>query len=178
MVHADVTRLAHWELTADAAFEHLTDEETEAFLRRVALEGIGRDPAKFVAYTPYLAWRTFVAPTDWIPPWADAIEVSPDFENPPLLAVTGSGLHWRRSSDYVNSVIWPVLCCAAVAGVFLSLMRRDPLLLAIVWIPVSYLIATAAVESFCPRYNAPIIPFIAVLAAVPLDALRKAAYRR
>lgn len=36
------------------------------------------------------------------------------------------------------------------------------------WVPVGYLLSSAGVEHSNPRFNAPIIPFVAALAMIPL----------
>ena len=58
---------------------------------------------------------------------------------------------------------------AAIAGVFLGfLLPQRLLILALAWAPIGYLLASAFVEAYNPRYNVAIVPFVAALAMIPL----------
>jgi hypothetical protein len=170
----DPSSYRHWELTAQDAIRTLPSSDQELLLRRVSMEGIATDPAAFVVYTFRLAWRTFWVPTDWIATWADTIPVFSRSENPPPLAFTASSLQWRWSLENIHMVIWPVVCWAAIAGTLLGLSGQNRLwVLAMAWVPIGYLLPTACADVFCPRYNAPLVPFVAVLAMLPLEWIRR-----
>jgi Dolichyl-phosphate-mannose-protein mannosyltransferase len=147
----------------------------ELLLRKVSLEGISKYPLPFLLGTFRLAWRTFMAPTNWIPYWASTTDALPRLEDASLLACTASSLAWREALEDFNRDAWPILCWAAIAGVLSSAFRRrqHPLVWAIAWIPVGYLLAGSSLEYFNSRYNAPVVPFVAVLAILPLDLLRR-----
>jgi hypothetical protein len=167
-----------WELTPQKEFLELGYGNAELLLRDVALEAVYKNPWRFLLYTPKLAWRIFVVPTNWIPNWADTPSTDPYLENPTAVAVTASSLGWRWSLEHVHSALWPVFCWAAIAGTLLELLsRRNPLILAMAWIIVGYLLASGLAEVSAPRYNAPIVPFVAVLALLPLDQIRMAVSR-
>ena len=156
-----------------SAGQLIRPEEIEPLLRQVSMEGIRKSPWKFLAYTPGLAWRLFVAdPEWWIPKWGETPSVSSKLESPPLLGETGSSFGWRMDLEETNRSLWPIIWWFAVAGLafgFLSPQRR--LILSFAWVPIGYLLLSAAVESFAARYNVPVTPFIAGLAMLPLDWL-------
>jgi hypothetical protein len=164
-------RNAHWIVIQEAGLDY---EQAEHLMRKVSLEGISKYPARFLLYSPGLAWRTLIVPTQWIPDWSLTMSAMPRLENPPLLAFTASDLDWHWDLDSLNLRIWPILCWIAVAGGLLAFWSRQrPLALAIAWIPVGYLLAGACVEYFNPRFNSAIVPFIAALAMLPFDLLRR-----
>jgi hypothetical protein len=130
-------------------------------------------PLGYVLYTFGLTWRTFLGdPTDWVPAWGDTIPVYPGLETPPPLALTASSLYWRWGLEGVYRAGWPVLCWTAIAGAFLGL-RLPPrgLVLALAWTPAGYLLCSASVESFSPRYNVPAVPFVAALSVILLSLI-------
>jgi hypothetical protein len=143
--------------------------ESEFLLRSVAWEGIRKDPWSFVSYTPYLAWRVLMADAStWLPYWGDTILRYPSLENAPFLTFTASSWAWRLALEEIHKVIWPVLCWLAIGGVFLGLFfPQRNLVLALAWVPIGYLLSSASVEYFNPRFNAPIIPFVTALAMIP-----------
>ena len=50
-------------------------------------------------------------------------------------------------------------------------LRQRGLVLALVCVPVVYLLLTASLEMFVTRYNVPTIPFVIVLSIVPFRVL-------
>ena len=66
--------------------------------------------------------------------------------------------------------LWVVLA-AALAGALTSVRRRVPAWL--VALPILLWIATVLVQSETPRFRAPLDPFILLLAAAGLCALRR-----
>jgi hypothetical protein len=164
-------RSAHWIIAEQAG---LTNEAADPLFRGVSLEGIARYPLRYLAYTPGLAWSNFVTPTAWVAIWAETIAAFPRFENVPPLAFTASSLAWRWTLEHVNQIVWPILCWLAVAGGLLAFWSRErPVVAAVAWIPTGYLLAGACVEYFNPRYNAAIVPFVAILAMLPFDLLQR-----
>jgi hypothetical protein len=170
---ADPAAFAWWDLCEFPGLRDWDPLEQERLLRQVAVEGIRLDPLGYLRYTPWLAWRMFVAPTDWIAPWAETNDVSSEMESPPILALTSSSLDWRLTWEEMHRLAWPVLCWAAIVGATFGMMSRHrALVLALAWIPAGYLLGSASVEHFAPRYNAAVAPFIALLATLPLEYVR------
>lgn len=163
---------AWWTVRHHKRVEDLDDKEAELLFRQVAQEGIRKDFWAFMSYTPSLAWRMLLAPTAWIPVWGDTIAASQVLESPPALAVTAASVAWREILEDISQALWPMLCWSAVAGAVLGLRSPRPgLSLALAWVPVGYLLSSASVESFSPRFNAAIVPFVAALAVIPLAIL-------
>jgi len=161
-----------WDLQEQGGVRDLDDSEAERLLYRVALEGIRKDPWGFLLFTPSLAWHMLLAPAAWIPVWGETVAVHPRLETPPPLAVTAASLAWRWTLEEIHGSLWPFLCWAAVAGTCLGLfLPQRNLILALAWIPAGYLLSSACVEYFSPRYNSAIVPFVAALAMVPLGLL-------
>lgn len=149
----------------------LTEGQIEALFRAVSLEGIRKDPWGFVLFIPGLAWRMLLDDTHgyWTTGWGETPSRHPTLEIPPPLGLTASGLRWRWNLEATHSLVWFMICWAAVGGFFLGLLSRQRvLILALAWVPVGCLLSTAAVEFLCPRYNVPVIPFVAALSMVPL----------
>jgi Dolichyl-phosphate-mannose-protein mannosyltransferase len=168
----------HSQVREQAKILELGWHKSELLMRQVALEGIYKNPWSYLAYTPYLAFRTLLVPTNFLPPWPDTNQIEPVLENAPLLACTEASIAWRQTLDETNRVLWPTLCWLAIAGTLAGLAGRQRLLiLALAWVPVGYLLASAAVENFCPRYNASVVPLVAILAMIPLDLVQKALRR-
>ena len=168
-----------WETYELGGLGDLTEVQLELLLRQASLEGIIKSPWTFLVYTFQLAWRDLVAPTDWIPPWADTPSPDADFENSRPLPVTDSGLASQWALETLHGLLWPLLCGAAIAGALLGLLsRRRLLVLALIWVPLGYMLLTACIEEFCPRYNAPIVPFVAALAMLPAEAARRELQQR
>jgi hypothetical protein len=169
----DPRNYRHWEVTALSPLSEVAFAEQDLLLRKASEEGISKNPTRFVTYTFQLAWRTFLVPTDWIATWADTIYVLPAFENPPLVPLSASGLNWRWDLEAVHRELWPVLCWMAIGAVLIGLASRHRMfVLAMACIPVGYLLPTALADVFCPRYNAPIVPIVAVLSVYLLDPVR------
>jgi hypothetical protein len=156
-----------WDLEDPGGFD---ERQAEILLRRVSWEGIRKDPWAFLIYTPTLAWKILWADaSDSMPQWGETAKVYPHLDSTPPLVFTASSLAWRFTLDQTNRVLWPVLCWSAVFGLFLGLfLPRRTLVLAFAWVPISYLLSTACLESFDPRYNIPTIPFITALSLIPL----------
>jgi hypothetical protein len=158
-----------WEITKQGGLLKLGDLGRRHLLRNVSLEGIHKDPWGYLSFTPHLALKMFLTPSDWIPTWGETIPVSPRLENPPPLIFTASSLNWRMTLEKIHRVLWPIICWTAVAGTFLGLLLPQRILiLALAWIPTGYLLSTALVEKFDPRYNSSIAPFVVALSMVPL----------
>ena len=151
----------------------LEDRQFELLLRRVAWEGIRKDPWHMSAYTPYLAWKVLMADaSSWLPYWGDTSQRYPSLEHAPLLTFTASSWEWRLTLEEIHKTSWNVLCWLAIAGVFLGLaLPQHNLALALAWVPIGYLLSSVSVEYFNPRFNAPIIPFVSALAMIPLASL-------
>jgi hypothetical protein len=175
----DPTTLAWWDAVALGDLRQLTEDDYEVVLRQVAIDGIRRDPWAYISYTPALAWRMFIAPTGWIPAQGDTPRVDVRFENPPLLPPTASATAWRLALEALQSFLWPALCWLAVAGALGGAWSRSPALtLGLAFVPVAYLLASATVEYFSPRYNAPLVGVVTVLAMIPIDWLLRPVERR
>ncbi len=161
-----------WDVRSHGPLQGWSDDDVEALFRRVALEGIRKDPWAFVAYTPRLAWRMLIAPTDWIAAWGDTIARHVELESPPPLPLTRASFMWRQMMEGLHWTLWPPLCWLAVAGLLVGmLLPQRILILAMAWIPAGYLLASAGVEYFSPRYNAAAAPIVAALAVLPLWSL-------
>lgn len=170
----DPRAFRHWDLRTLSGVRELTYSESEVLLRNVSMEGIYKNPWGFLSYTLQLTWRLLAVPTGGIPVWADTINAVPRFENPRPLAVTASSLEWRWSDERLYDRLWPALVWFAIAGIPLGMMgRQRSFVLALSWIPVGYLLATACVEMFSSRYNAPIVPFVVGLAMFPFDLVSR-----
>ena len=168
----DPRGVAWWDVRAHGKVHDLNDEEAERLFHRVAVEGIRKDPLAFMVYTPRLAWKMFLAPADWIAAWGDTIALHQHLESPPPLLITESGLKWREAMEAFHWSLWPVLCWVAIAGmVFGVLLPQRILVMAMAWVPIGYLLSSAAVEFFSPRYNAAVVPIVAALAVIPLGVV-------
>ncbi|HWC99071.1 MAG TPA: hypothetical protein VG456_20065 [Candidatus Sulfopaludibacter sp.] len=166
--------IGHWAVRDQPGLRALGDEESRHLLGRVAMEAILQHPARFLAYTPYLAARTLAAPTEWVNLWPGSEAVSPSLENSMPLPMTTLSWYWPRVLDAANRVIWPGLCFAAAIGAAIGLRRgRRRLILAMALVPAGYMLASAFVEYYNPRFNAPIVPFVVALAMLPLDYIYK-----
>jgi hypothetical protein len=162
-----------WEILGHRRVSELSRLEGETLLRKVSLEGIRKDPLGYLSYSPRLAWNVLVAdPYWWILAWGDTIAPYPRLETPPPVAITASSLTWRWTLEEIHRVLWPILCWAAVAGIFLGLLSPQRILiLALAWVPTGYLLSSAFVEYFNPRYNVAIVPFVAALSMVPFGLI-------
>lgn len=168
----DPRGVAWWDVRDHGRVRDLSDEEAELLFRRVSMEGIRKDPWAYFSYTPLLAWRMLFAPADWIPAWGDTIAFHHSLESPPPLGVTGASLAWREAMERAHRVAWPILCWAALGGLLCGiLLPGRALALALAWVPAGYLLSSAGVEYFSPRYNAAVAPFVAALAVIPLPTL-------
>jgi hypothetical protein len=167
----DPRDLFSWQVNDHIQPGQLDDEDIEPLLRQVSIEGIRKNPVKFLAYTPGLAWRLFIAdPSGWIPAWGGTVEVSPPLETPPLVPLTASSLAWRRNLEDINRNLWPIFCWSAIAGLVLGFLSQQRLLIVgLAWTVIGYLLLSAVVETFAARYNVPIIPFVIGLAMIPVD---------
>jgi len=169
----DPKGVPHWQIREDTNIQKLGDGQQERLLRSVAIEGILKEPWAFVASTPYLAWKLLMADASgWLPGWGGTSQRYPSLENPPVFAFTASSWSWRLTLEKIHKTFWPVLCWLAIAGVFIGLaLPQHNLVLALAWVPIGYLLSSASVEYFNPRFNAPIIPFVTALAMIPLASL-------
>jgi hypothetical protein len=85
----------------------------------------------------------------------------------------------RCTVENIHRVLWPILCWAVVAGTFLaSLVRQRVLILALAWVPIGYLLSSAFIEQFVPRFNVAVAPFIAAVSIVPLAIIAQFASRK
>ncbi|HET6203096.1 MAG TPA: hypothetical protein VFI25_09890 [Planctomycetota bacterium] len=166
---ADPRGRVHWELAREVLKVRSYDE-TEQLFRRVAMEGIRKDPFAFVGFSARQALAQYFAdpcPDLWH--WGFLADVNLELETPPLLGWTRSSFEWRRAMHGASAWTYPVLAGLSIVGFVMSLRsRRLRPLLALGWIPVGYLLATAFVEFFLARYNAAVFPFVAGMAVVPL----------
>ena len=159
----------HWEIREQGRVRELSYTALEALFREVALEGIRKDPWGYLIYSLHLAGKEFVGDPLPATAWGNTIPSYPRLENPPLVAFTAFSLARRQSLERVHRVLWPFLCWAAIAGVFVGfLLPQRLLILALAWAPMGYLLASAFVEAYNPRYNVAIVPFVAALAMIPL----------
>jgi hypothetical protein len=172
-------RVDHWIVREQPGVRDLGYSEQEHLLHAVALEGIAKDRLGYGWYTLRLAWRDYVAPTDWIPTWYESTAPTPDLEDPPPVPFSASGLTWRWTQEDLQATIWPILCWLALAGTLLGLIHpQRGMVAALACIPIGYLLASGAVEYFSPRYNAAIEPFVAALAVLALDRALWGAFLR
>jgi 4-amino-4-deoxy-L-arabinose transferase-like glycosyltransferase len=168
----DPTEFRHWDVMPHLA--QLSFDESLALLKDVAIEGISKDPMGFVAYSFRLAWQTFLIPTDaaWTSTWAETASVSPRLENPPILPFGASSVAWRWMLNDINDILWPILCWMAIAGTILGLLgRQRQWVAAFALIMIAMLLGAASVDILQPRYNAPVAPFVVILAMFPIDLL-------
>lgn len=165
----DPRGVPHWEVAAGT----LGYREKELLLRRVSLEGIQKDPWKFIGYTFPLAWRMYQADSFyWIPSWGDTGSLHSRLETPPVLGFTASSFAWRQSLVRTQRGWWPVICWAGIAGVLPALFHPQRILiLSMAWIPVGYLLSSACVEYFNGRFNVAVVPFVVVCSMVTLSAI-------
>lgn len=168
----DPRGIPHWEIMNQDGLRKLNYLDAELLLREVSLEGIRKDPWGFLVFTPQLAWRLFLTPSAWIPAWGDTIQVNPRLENPPPLIFTASSLAWRWTLQRINRILWPLICWTAVAGTFLGLLLPQRILiLSLALIPAGYLLSSAFVEQFAPRYNSAVVPFVVALSMVTFGTI-------
>lgn len=169
----DPRGLSHWTVTAHRGLSQLSYVQGEALLRAVSMEGLRKDPWAYLRFTPHLAGRELLADASHVvPAWASTPLPNPRLERAPVLTFTAAGLRWRWRMAATHSVIWPLLCWAAIAGTLVGgWLPRRTLALALAWIPIGYLLSTASLEAFDQRYNVPIVPFVAALAMLPLGLL-------
>ena len=169
----DPKGVPQWQIREDTNIQKLGYFQQERLLRRVATEGILKDPWAFVASTPYLAWKVLMADaSSWLPGWGGTSQRYPSLENAPFFMFTASSWSWRLTLEEIHKTFWPVLCWLAIAGVFIGLaLPQHNLVLALAWVPIGYLLSSASVEYFNPRFNAPIIHFVTALAMIPLASL-------
>src|SRR3990172_2752367 len=170
----DPRGMPQWEITALAGLRTLGYDQVELLLRKVSLEAIRQDPWGFVLFTPPLAWKELLGdPMNWIPAWGTTTAVHPRLESPTPLPFTASGLSWRWTLERADRVLWPIICWTAVAGTLLGMLfPQRILILALAWVPAGYLLSTAALEMYVPRYHTAIIPFVAALSMVPLGLVQ------
>jgi hypothetical protein len=163
-----------WEIREQSRVAQLSYMEQENLLRKVSLEGIRKDPWRYLIYSLGLSWNVLLAdPMEWwIPAWGETISFDPRLETPPPWAVTASSLTGRWSLEEIHRVLWPILCWAAVAGTFLGLLSpQRVLILALAWLPTGYLLSSAFIQYFNPRYNVAIVSFVAALSMVPFGLI-------
>lgn len=166
----DPGNVPFWELREQGRVPELSYTEADNLFRTVALEGIRKDPWGYFIYSFPLTWRVLLGdPFGWLPVWGDTISSYPRLENPPLLTFTASSLTQRQNLEKAHRVLWPILCWTAIAGTFLGLLLpQRNMVLALAWVPIGYLFASAVVETYNPRFNVAIAPFVAALAMVPI----------
>jgi hypothetical protein len=147
-------------------------DEAERLPSDVSKEALFGNPWRYITYTLRLGWRDFLVPTDWFPPWSDTDPQVPSLENSPLVAFASPALGWRRALDSVNRTVWPISCWLAILGTLLGLMTRYRFLtLVMAVVLVGYLLSSAVVEFFSPRYNGAMVPFVGFLAVLPVQFL-------
>jgi len=175
----DPREFHHWEITEQSGLRKLPYDQKELLLRTVSLEAFYKYPCSFLTYTLQLASRIFLAsPVYGTPTWGFPPGINPAIENVPPLGPTAASLSWRLTAERFQIFIWPTIFWAAIAGVLIELLtRRRMVLLALAWVPFGYLVATASLESFDPRYNTVVAPFWAMLAILPLEFVLRAAQR-
>src|SRR5690606_38345159 len=141
-----------------------------SLLGDVAKEGVRAQPTAFVTYVPVLATRNLLgSPAGWTPVSAETPEVNAYLETPPVLPFGAATLRWRWTLEGVQSAIWPTLIGLAVLGVVATLIGpRSGLLIAMAWIPVGYLLATAGLELNSPRYHVPVTGLVMALSVIGL----------
>jgi hypothetical protein len=163
-----------WELMALDGFRDLTFPAQLDLMGKISYEGLQKYPEQYFEHTFGLAWAEYLCPTDWISYWADTVSPEPRFENAPPLPFNTSSNSWRERIMDVNRSGWAIFCWSAIAGLAVGLFGRNwRLVLALALVPAGYLLATASVEMYGPRYNAPVIPFIVALSVIPLDLLAR-----
>jgi 4-amino-4-deoxy-L-arabinose transferase-like glycosyltransferase len=181
MLHGkDPSNLPYWDVSALSETKVIPAEEKPRFFGKIALEAVSRNRWNYLTYTVRLFARDLASSVSWIPTWSDTPGVYPDLETPPPLPITASTLGWRTTLEKSDLVVWPILLSLGMAGVLFGISTRFwPVVLATAWIPVGYLFPTALLEIYCPRYVAPVIPFICMLAmvflSVTVDAVRRRA---
>ena len=155
-----------WEVTADPGLDDLGSREHVALLRAVAMEGIRSAPVAFLSQIPPMAMRTlFGDPRAWIVPWGESEEVSPVLENPPVMPFRAEVLRWRWSLEEWHAVVWPALALLSLIGIGVAMVRPwNGIALGLAWIPIGYLVPTAALEMYSPRYHVPITGMVVALA--------------
>lgn len=174
---ADPRPLAFWDLRADPAFERLGYTHIEALLGRVAKEGIRTAPFAFVAATPGMAWDEIRAtPFGEIPEWTDVrAAASGPMATAPPLATTAASLRLRWRLERLQERWWPVLLVLAGLGTLVGLCTRHRHgALALAWIVVGYLLATASLDMVLLRHAIGVTPFLVALAVLPLAAIARA----
>ncbi len=170
----DPRKLPFWHLLDRPGFKQLPKGfNVDQLLMSVSREGILKDPFAFVAHSGAVAWQELVGHADYcIPLWGDTNTLDAALESPPPLRLTASGLQWRWRLGEVHHQFWPLLCWAAIIGVLLGLsLRQRGLVLALAWVPAGYLLASASLDYFLTRHSVPTIPFVVVLAIIPLRIL-------
>ena len=171
---SDPRNLHWWEVLDQPEFNRLPiDFDKTELLLHVSREGIRKNPLAYFFYSPVIAWRELMSDTEsCIPIWADAIAADARLETPPLVQPTASALQWRRLFDEAHRRVWAVLSWAAVGGALLGMfLPQRGLVLALAWVPASYLLVSASLDCFIARHNVVTIPFVVILAILPARLL-------
>jgi hypothetical protein len=170
----DLRQTWAWQWTGHPGVKNMDVAVLEGLARRAALEGISSDPQAYLSHSIKIAKRTYLTPTDWIPYWANTPEPFEWLERPPLLPFTGSSLRWLWDQEEMNRYVWQVatvLLLAGLPGLILFWRKhQEPQVLAAMAATIFlYLLATAFMATYAPRYNAPLASLIFGLAVVPID---------
>jgi hypothetical protein len=172
---ADPRGLTWWDAMTYPGVSELSDHDVERLFWHASLETIARYPIAFAGQSARLAWRelsTELSSTEALV-WGATEESLPPLENGPPLRFTAAALQWRDGAQRASRAVWPTLCWLAIAGSIASLVwRREPILvLALLWVSLSYLVVSASLDEFSARHNVELTPFVAALAMVPLGML-------
>jgi hypothetical protein len=169
----DPRGIPSWEIREYEGLRELDYIEQEALLREVSFEAIRKYPRDYLKYTLLLACTDLVGDsTHSIYAWGETLSAQPRLENPPLLRFAASDVRWRLTMDEIQRFLWPILCCTAIVGAFGGLFFQQRLLiLALSCVPAGYLLSSACVEAFVPRFNLAVVPFIVALSVAPISAV-------
>ena len=161
----------HWALREHPGMRGMEYDDAERLLHQVSIEGIRKDTWKYLAYTPALAWRELRAKPS-VQAWAGTSVAHQRLESPLPFAPSAAALRWRWRMDAITGSAWPILCWTAVAGALLGLLTpHRRLVLALVAASAGYILATASLERFAPRYGLMLVPFMIAMSLMVLAPL-------
>jgi hypothetical protein len=160
-----------WEITPALERQGMTYAQTVSLLGGVALEGIHSAPVAFARYSLVLSLRQY-----WADPsrelWLSPFDRTPGLETPTPLAWRSTSLLWWNQFRGLYAAMWPVLLWATPLGLLaLLLLRQRLVFLALLAVPMLFLLAISQLEQFVERFVLAVLPFVLMLVPAPLAAL-------
>ena len=164
----DIRELPHWELdkALGPAFGPLGGESIYMGLTREAASTASL--LEHVDFTLDLTWRNLVGDSaTWIPRTTEVNVNIPDFTGAAIVAPAQlrvfmeSAMPWFR--EHAEFMI-RALCVVLLIGLLRRTTRWTVLIL--LWVPLSYVLISSAVEYESPRYKIAVLPFLTLALAM------------